>query len=107
MSYTYNLSRVESTCAAMARKGYHLSAGDCTNRDPETDFPCGECDSCAVESEHSTSPCDLCGDRLHGSRHSLVWFKPGKRSRPIWIAACQDCLILTANGELPADAEIV
>ena len=73
---------------------------------------CDTCDrhprescECFDEGFFSKSPCDTCGDTLHGKRYPAHGFrgKTRPRGRPVHLDVCDDCLQYVANGTVPGE----
>ena len=57
-------------------------------------------DDCMCSDFDAINECHVCDTRLAGRRHTLAIIRPGKG--PIdYLCACDDCLMVCANGEFP------
>jgi len=61
-----------------------------------------DCFDCQCDTEFSHARCELCGG-LAGRRTTVARIFPGTTEEPLYYAACDDCVIHIANGELPED----
>lgn len=78
---------------------------------------CGDCptwphyeDGVSYECEpfFSWSACELCGSELGGNREVGHGFssREGERDRLVHLYVCTDCVVMSANGEVPSEENL-
>jgi hypothetical protein len=55
------------------------------------------------EGSFSCYPCDVCGSHLGGTRYKATMCNPGLDGDEIEVSICTDCVMFSANGDLPTE----